>query len=176
MMKKIKKVQYYLALAIVSLMIFGACSNGNDDVNDEASFLICKIDGTLREFNYSLSANDRPEDFNSIHFVTIGGLEEKDPAKSPGFDFQLVSDEGAKETTYTVANGQGPELIGQYYIQTSNGTTSYRANGNTGSSFTLTITSITKWGVKGTFSGVLHHNGTYKTVTDGEFAAPYNKN
>lgn len=182
---KNKKTYLLTILVVLGLgTVFTACSNSDDTSPQEdgaEGYFKCKIDGTPRTFNYSLSANDKPDDFNAIHFVTIGGLEGNDPSKSPGFGFQLVSDEGAKETTYTVANGEGPELRGQYYTQdwvngNHVGTTSYRGDGSDGSTFTLTISSITNWGVKGTFSGLLENNGVYLSVTEGEFSAPYNKN
>lgn len=182
-MKKVnncKKPYVLTAIALLFVATFvTACSSGDsEDETPQANegFLKCKIDGTPRVFNYQVGANDKPDDFNAIHFVTVGGLETNDPRTSPGFDFQLISDEGAKETTYTAANESGPDLTGQYYVQTGTGTTSYMGNGNSGTSFTLTITSITNWGVKGTFSGVLKSNDVFVTVTDGEFAAPYNKN
>ena len=43
--------------------------------------------------------------------------------------------------------------------------------------FTLNITSIDDWGVKGTFSGLLRDaDDNYIEVTDGKFSAPYNTN
>jgi len=52
-------------------------------------------------------------------------------------------------------------------------------NGSDGSNFTLKITSLDSWGVKGTFSGKLRligGNNTFINVTEGEFSAPYNGN
>ena len=176
MKNTLNKIGLFLVLALLTV----SCSKDEAPSGDSDGFLRCKINGKLHEFNYSLSANDKPDDWNTIHFVTVGGHESKDMA-SPGFGFQLVSDEGAKETTYVTANGEGPELVGQYYIQNVVdgkivSTTGYRGDGSDGSSFTLNITSLTKWGVKGTFSGVLEGGGEFLTVTEGEFSAPYNKN
>lgn len=169
-----------IGLLLVLALLMVSCSKDDSSSDDSEVFFRCKINGKLHEFNHSLSANDKPDDWNTIHFVTVGGRESKDMA-SPGFGFQLVSDEGAKETTYVAANGEGPELIGQYYVQNVVdgkivSTTGYRGDGNDGSSFTLSITSLTKWGVKGTFSGVLEGDDVFLTVTEGEFSAPYNKN
>jgi len=56
------------------------------------------------------------------------------------------------------------------------GTTVYSGGRSSVTSFTLTITSLTDWRVKSTFSGKLElgTTNTYVTVTDGKFSAAYN--
>ncbi|WP_345233091.1 hypothetical protein [Olivibacter ginsenosidimutans] len=148
--------------------------------NTEEQFLGCKINGKSYTFNAHVNANDRPSE-EVVHFVVISGWENEDTATSPGFGIDLVLPEGAEEETYSVAGGSTSELDGQYYIQNFKdgkhiGTTVYDGGRTDGTKFTLTITSLTDWGVKGTFSGVLKLVGgsEYLTVTDGEFSAPYN--
>lgn len=124
-----------------------------------------------------VNANDKPAT-DTLHFVVIGGWEKQDMIK--GFGIHLLVPAGAKETTYSVAGGSIPELDGDYYIQNDEDgkmwTTTYSGGRTTGTQFTLTITSLTAWGVKGTFSGKLKLSGgdEYITVTDGKFSAPYN--
>jgi hypothetical protein len=165
-----------LVLAIVRL---SACKkNGGSAVGDGEKYLTCKINGKLHEFNYSVNANDKPAT-DTVHFVVIGGWEKQDMVTGFGIDMHLK--EGAKETTYTANDASDLLLAGKYYIQNMKdgkivGTTIYNGGDLDGSSFTLTITSLTKWGVKGTFSGKLKLLGgeEYVTVTEGKFSAPYN--
>lgn len=174
---------YRMLLFAVASMALCACSSsdgGGDDAGTADTYLRCKINGKPHEFKYRVNANDPPSE-EKIHFVVISGWETQDTGKSPGFGIDLVLPEGAAETTYEVAGGSVPELDAQYYYQNySNGqhtgTTVYSGGRSDGTSFKLTITSLTKWGVKGTFSGVLRLSGGDEVlqVTDGAFSAPYN--
>lgn len=176
------KKTFILPLFIVSLTASG-CSDddgGSTNTNPVAKgTLTCKINGQARDFSAMVSANDKPSEA-TIHFVTIGG-HETDDFKSPGFGFQLLSDEGAALGTYSTV---GSNLHGNYYVQNldSNGnitgTTTYYGDGSDATSFTMNITTLNEWGVEGTFSGVLKLTGgeEFLTVTDGKFSAPYNGN
>ncbi|MDV6169448.1 hypothetical protein R1T16_13515 [Flavobacterium sp. DG1-102-2] len=169
-----------LPLFLLAVTVTG-CSDDDGGSTSPAKqgTLTCKINGVARDFSYMVSANDKPSE-EVVHFVTISGHEEDD-FTSPGFGFQLVSEEGATTTTYTSADS---ELHGTYYIQNldSNGnitgTTTYHGNGSDGTSFTMKVTTLNEWGVEGTFSGVLQLTGgeEYVTITDGVFSAPYNGN
>lgn len=181
-----KKNKLYNLLFIVSILFIliglSACDKNDSDVDDQSEkYLICKLNGKEHRFNYHVNANDKPAE-ETVHFVVISGWEEENTATSPGFGIDLVLPEGAEEKTYSVAGGSTPELDGQYYIQHAEGgktwTTVYSGGRSTGTQFTLTITSLTDWGVKGTFSGKLRLSGgdEYITVTDGKFSAPYNGN
>lgn len=182
LIRTIIKKTFILPLFIVALSASGCSDDDGGSTNNNPAAkgtLTCRINGKEYNFSAMVSANDKPSEA-TIHFVTIGG-HESDDFKSPGFGFQLVSEEGATTTTYTSADS---ELYGNYYIQNLDssgnilGTTTYHGNGSDGTGFTLNITSLTEWGVEGTFSGVLKLTGgeEYLTVTDGKFSAPYNGN
>lgn len=168
-----------LLLLIFSLLTVGCGDDDGGSTNSSAKgYLTCKINGTDYDFSQQVNANDPPSE-EIIHFVTIGG-HLTDDFKSPGFGFQLVSEEGAVQgETYTSADS---ELHGNYYIQNLDdngniiGTTVYTGDGSDGSGFTMTITTLADWGVEGTFSGVLRNSesGEFLTVTDGKFSARYN--
>lgn len=159
--------------------ISGCSKNGGEATEGDAErFLTCKINGDYREFNYMVNANDKPAT-DTVHFVVIGGWEKQDMITGFGINMQIA--EGAKETTYVVNNASDLLLSGKYYIQSMKdgkivSTTIYNGGSVYGSDFTLTITSLTKWGVKGTFSGKLKRLGgeDFVTVTEGKFSAPYN--
>ncbi|MFA6246582.1 MAG: hypothetical protein WC615_06555 [Mucilaginibacter sp.] len=172
------KLACVVMMALAMMSLYGCKRNGGTATGDGEKFFTCKINGKLREFNYHVNANDKPAT-DTVHFVVVGGWEKEDMITGFGIDMQLK--EGAKETTYT-SNGTGNLLLsGKYYIQDMKdgkivGTTVYNGGDLDGSSFILTITSLTKWGVKGTFSGKLKLLGgdDYVTVTEGKFSAPYN--
>ena len=171
----------YACLSLLTLIVvsFASCSKNGGEVEEKGEkYLTCKINGEYREFNYFVNANDKPAT-DTVHFVVISGWEKQDKITGFGIDMHIA--EGAKETTYGGNDASDLLLSGKYYIQNMKdgkivGTTIYNGGSVTGSDFTLTITSLTKWGVKGTFSGRLRLVGgeDYVTVTDGKFSAPYN--
>ncbi len=180
LIKTIVKKTFLLPLFIIALTATG-CSDddGGSTTPAKKGILTCKVNGVARDYSYMVSANDKPSE-EIIHFITIGGHEEDD-FKSPGFGFQLVSEEGATTGTYTTADSN---LHGNYYFQNLDddgnilGTTTYYGDGSDVTSFEMKVTTLNEWGVEGTFSGVLKLTGgsEYLTVTDGVFSAPYNGN
>lgn len=167
-------------LCLLAPFVFCACKkgdNGGSVNNDTDAYLKCKINGEWLDFKYQVNANDPPSD-KVIHFVVIGG-NENSGVNGPSLTLRLTSSEGAKvNTTYNGYPNSTVELYFDYYYQTANGTVNYEGGhgGSEGSSAQLTITSLTDWGVKGTFSGVLINYKTKEayTVTEGSFSAPYN--
>lgn len=162
-----------------AMIAFSACKkNGGMAADDGEKFLTCKINGQYYEFNYRINANDKPAT-DVVHFVVISGWEKQDMIK--GFGIDLTLPEGVKEKTYAVSGTTAISLHGKYYIQNMKdgkivSTTGYNGGTSEGTSFSLTITSLSDWGVKGTFSGKLKLVGgdDYVTITDGKFSAPYN--
>ncbi|MDR6942925.1 hypothetical protein [Mucilaginibacter pocheonensis] len=172
----IRKAQLACLMALAIMGLSACKKNGGTVAGDVEKYLTCKINGKLHEFNYSVNANDKPAT-DTVHFVVIGGWEKHDMVTGFGIDMHLK--EGAKETTYTANDASDLLLAGKYSIQNMKdgkivGTTIYNGGDLDGSS--LTITSLTKWGVKATFSGKLKLLGgeEYLTVTEGKFSAPYN--
>lgn len=179
-MMRNKLISYKLGIFCLICIGFLGCgkSNTNGSGNDEVYFE-CKLNGKLHKFNFHTNANDKPPT-DKVQFVVIGGNETED-ILSPSFGIDMLIPESVKEQTYQVAGGSAPELDGQYCIQLFDGkkhtgTYCYMGGRNDKSNFKLTITSLTKWGVKGTFSGLLssYDDKTFITVTEGRFSAPYN--
>lgn len=173
-----KRLPIFLSLVLLSALFTGCSEDDGNTVSGEG-FLRCKLNGELREFNYFVNANDPPQE-ETVHFVVVGGFEEKNIKKSPSFEIMLVSEENIGKGTYSVAGESFPELDGQYCTQiydgeTHAGTECFIGGRSNGTYFTLNITSMDDWGVKGTFSGLLRdvdHN--LLEITEGEFAAAYN--
>ncbi|WP_345949179.1 hypothetical protein ABDD95_20245 [Mucilaginibacter sp. PAMB04274] len=180
-MKRLTSRAKFAILSVLALVIIGlsACNkNGGGGGDDTEKFLTCKINGKYHEFNYMVNANDKPAT-DTVHFVVIGGWENQD--MNIGFGINMQIKEGAKEATYKADHTSDLLLAGKYYIDDMKdgkvvGTTIFNGGDLEGSNFTLTITSLTKWGVKGTFSGKLKRldGEDYVTVTEGKFSAPYN--
>jgi len=172
----------FIAFTLLILTCLSSCSKNDGDIGDSSEkFLSCKLNGKEYNFNYHVNANDKPAE-EVVHFVVISGWEKEDMVTGFGIDL-LIPGDGVKEQSYSVAGGSVPELDGQYYIQNYKdgkimGTTVYSGGRSDGTQFTLTITSLTAWGVKGTFSGKLRLSAgdEYINVTDGKFSAPYNGN
>nr|WP_067059718.1 hypothetical protein [Mucilaginibacter sp. L294] len=170
------------AIAIICTLFLGC---GKKDIHNSGGdksegTMSCKINGKLHEFNYSTNANDKPST-GKVQFVVIGGWEQEDINKSPGFGIHLLVPSGAEEKAYSVAGTNSLELDGDYYIQNFKdgklvSTTTFSGGRTTGTNFTLKITSLTSWGVTGTFSGKLKLTGgeEYLNITEGQFSAPYN--
>ncbi len=175
----LKQPTAIVLLVAMVVMSFTSCKKGGGGADSsEDVYMSCKLNGTLHEFNYHVNANDHPAT-DTVHFVVIGGWEKEDMVTGFGIDMQI--DKGAKEATYVSNSAAGLLLSGKYYIQNMKdgkivNTTIYNGGDLDGSSFTMTITSLTKWGVKGTFSGKLRllDGNEFITVTDGKFSAPYN--
>ncbi|MBO9618591.1 MAG: hypothetical protein J7539_06085 [Niabella sp.] len=171
-----------ILLGLCCILSVQGCSKsgGSNSGNSGGAFLTCKINGQLHQFNSKVNANQKPVT-TTVHAVVVGGWEGEDTGKAPGFGITLTipGTTGVKEATYAVAGTTDLELDGQYYIQNiQNGqvvsTTSYSGGRTAGTNFTLTITSLTDWGVKGTFSGLLRNGDNFLTITEGSFSAPYN--
>lgn len=169
----------YGCMAILVLVMLGlsACSkNGGEATGDDKKYLTCKLNGKYCEFNYGVNANDKPTT-DTVHFVVIGGWEKRDMIK--GFGIDLTLPDGAKEKIYTVSGTTALSLHGKYYIQNMKdgkivSTSGYNGGTSEGTNFTVTITSLSDLGIKGTFCGKLKLVGGDDYVTEGKFSAPYN--
>jgi len=179
-MKKAWNRLQILTAALLIGLLHHSCGKSDNPITEEA-FLECKLNGDLHTFNNVTNANDPPAE-ETVHFVVIAGWEDADINKSPSFGIMMVSEENISEGTYHVAGGSSPELDGQYCLQLYDGedhvgTECFMGGRSSDTYFTLNITSIDDWGVKGTFSGLLRDaDDNYIEVTDGKFSAPYNTN
>ncbi|MCA5004289.1 hypothetical protein [Sphingobacterium bovistauri] len=171
------KINSLVFIFCATLLFLGCSKDNNTPETSKEAYFKFKLNGVQKEYKYHINANDPPSE-KVIHFVTIAAFESNNIATSTSLGFQLVSDKGAQIGTYLNNNANGDQLHATYAIQNvSNGqitgTTTYNTNETP---FTFQITSLTKSGVKGKFSGKLKLSGGSEIldVTEGEFSAPYN--
>src|SRR5690606_4235792 len=100
-MKLIGRAFKFVVFLFAALLT--SCGKGDDAATDDV-FFECKLNGELHTFNNMTNANDPPSE-ETVHFVVVGGWEDKDINKSPSFDIMLVSEENITEGTYHVAGG-----------------------------------------------------------------------
>lgn len=140
--------------------------------------------------NYYFRANvgGRKIDFHTVNFqgggndnrweqIVIGGYETSYPTTSggqvpPSLDFEIWR-LGGNIGPGTYATPAESEMIARYAVQTPDGTHLY--NSSYGDDvFTVNIETISKKGIKGTFSGTVRDlNGNAISVTEGAFDLPY---
>ncbi|RWX03501.1 hypothetical protein [Flavobacterium cerinum] len=108
LIKSTIKKAVILPVLLLLLTATGCSDDDGGKTNTNPSterYLTCKINGQERNFSYRVSANDPPSE-DIIHFVSIGGHEAED-LNSPGFGFDLISEEGAAVgTTYTAPSSE----------------------------------------------------------------------
>lgn len=171
--------QFLLGLLLV--LFSSACSSdggGSDSEPNSGSdyYFRANLDGRKIDFktvNFQGGGND-----NRFEHVTVGGFEGPHPTKvgdlmPPSLDFEIWKLGGdIKAGTYSTPVDQ--EMVARYAIQTSNGTILYSTR-TADDVFTVKIESISKKGIKGTFSGKVRNMDSGKAIeiTDGVFNLPY---
>lgn len=174
--------KFYTAVAFFLILFITSCGKGDNSsgngLNSDA-YIKCNIDGQVRNFSYYANANDKPAS-DKVQAVVIGGWEGSDMLKTPAIVIRLNKLDGIIPGEYSSEN-KTYELSSDYYYQEyKNGvidnTVSYTADGSLETDIKLSITSLNNWGVKGKFSGKyrLSTSNEWKTITNGEFAVPYN--
>lgn len=163
---------FFLALVLVSC---SSDDNGSDNSGSDYYFR-ATLDGRKIDFydvNFQGSGND-----NRFEHITVGGFEAPYPTKvgeqiPPSLDFEIWRIGGdIKAGTYSTPAES--EMIARYTIQTANGTIVYNTS-TADDIFTLKIESISKNGIKGTFSGKVRnlYSGKAIEITEGTFNLPY---
>ncbi len=164
-------------LLIVLSMGVSSCSK-DDDISDHP-----------QNYYFRASIDNRKVDFHSVKFqgggndnrwehIVIGGNEKSTPTDgslpSPSLDFEIWKQGGdIKAGTYATPAEEG--MIARYAVQTNNGTLLYNTS-VADDVFTVHIESISKDGIKGTFSGKLRSmEGQAIDVTEGSFNLPYDE-
>lgn len=168
----VKQFFYVSILAV----LFSACSSdekGSDENNSDYYFKAA-LDGRKINFynvNFQGGGND-----NRFEQIVIGGDET--PSKTgqlapPSLDFEIWKLGGdIKAGTYSTPTDQ--EMVARYAVQTPNGTILYNTRA-ADDIFTVKIESISKSGIKGTFSGKVRNldSGAVIEITEGTFNLPY---
>ena len=159
------------------VMIFSACSsddNGSDNNNSDYYFK-ATLNGRAMTF-YNVNFQGSGDD-NRFSHITIAGFEDHYPTAQGtvpnSLDFEIWRTGGdIKAGNYSTSTE--PEMVSRYAVQTSNGTIVYSTQ-PFNDIFTVKIESISKNGIKGTFSGKLRNleSGKAIEVTEGSFNLPY---
>lgn len=159
---------------IMITICLSACSKNDDggDVPTGDYYLRAKVGGKAINFfkvNFQGGGND-----NRIEHIVIGGHETSYPPSgpvSPSLDFEIWKI-GGNITPGTYAT-PAENMIARYAIQKSDGTLLY--NTSYGDDvFTVKIETISKTGIKGTFSGTVRNlAGESISIADGAFNLPY---
>ncbi|WP_231595904.1 hypothetical protein [Sphingobacterium endophyticum] len=179
-MRKFGNLLLFFIVIMLTGVLMNSCGKSEDPIKGEA-YLECKLNGKLHKFNSVTNANDPPAE-ETVHFVVVAGFENDDVVKAPSFGITLVSEENITEGIYHVEGGSSPELDADYCLQIYEGenfveTKCYSGGRLSDTHFSLNITSLDDWGVKGTFSGRLRDvDDKIIEVTEGKFSAPYNIN
>jgi len=152
---------------VVSLAVLTLASCKKDKNDKPAYHFSAKIDGVKKDFNYSVLAQllgDNQSGYN-LFIIGVGG-NSVNPL--PTFDLDINADAPIETKTYQTIQSQSQwEADGSYWLD---GQTSYDSDGQ---DFSITITSLTATGVKGTFSGTIEDRSTgdINTITEGTFSA-----
>lgn len=160
----------------ISAIVFSGCSSdeGGADKTESNYYFRATLDGRKVEFytvNFQGGGND-----NRFEHIVIGGYEAPFPklgeSLPPSLDFEIWKLGGdIKAGTYSTPTDE--EMVARYAIQTPNGTIIYSTR-TADDIFTVKIESISKSGIKGTFSGTVRNldSGKAITITDGTFNLP----
>ncbi|RZJ54458.1 MAG: hypothetical protein EOO44_04930 [Flavobacterium sp.] len=168
-------LQLFFYTAISTIVLSGCSSDeGGSDKNESDYYFRATLDGRKVDFynaNFQGGGND-----NRFEHIVIGGYETPFPKIGeplpPSLDFEiwkLGSD--IKAGTYSTPAEE--EMVARYAIQTTNGTILYSTR-TADDIFTVKIESISKSGIKGSFSGTVRNldSGKAITITEGTFNLP----
>jgi len=155
------------------------------------SLSACKKDGgggeLTGDYYFSARLDGRKIDFHTVNFqgsgadgrfehIVVGGYETSYPTSGgpvpPSLDFEIWK-LGGNITPGSYATPAEQKMIARYAVQKSDGTLLYNTS-FANDIFTLKIESISKTGIKGTFSGTLRNMaGQSISVSEGSFNLPY---
>lgn len=161
----------------LTVLLFSACSSDSGSDNSESDYYFkAALDGRDVSFymvNFQGGGND-----SRFEMINVGGFEKPFPSKAgelapPSLDFEIWKI-GGDITPGTYSTPQEPEMVARYAVQTAEGTILYSTR-TADDIFTVKIESISKSGIKGTFSGKVRNMDTGKVleITQGRFNLPY---
>ncbi|BDU26106.1 hypothetical protein [Flavobacterium sp. GSB-24] len=169
-----KKLFYVSVFAV----LLSACSSddGGSDKTASDYYFRATLDGRKIDFytvNFQGGGND-----DRFEQIVIGGFEAPHPTKvgeqlPPSLDFEIWK-LGGNITAGTYSTPVDEGMVARYAIQTPNGTILYNTR-TADDIFTVKIESVSKSGIKGTFSGKVRNmeSGAVINITDGSFNLPY---
>jgi hypothetical protein len=176
---KNKTARFVKQLFYVSILtvLFSACSSSDSESNNNESdyYFKATLDGRKINFynaNFQAAGND-----NRFEYIILGGSEAPYPKIAgeqlpPSLDFEIWKI-GGNITAGTYSTPAELEMVARYAVQTANGTILYSTRA-ADDVFIVKIESISKNGIKGTFSGKVRNleSGVAVEVTDGSFNLP----
>jgi hypothetical protein len=164
---------FYLAVLAISL---SACSKdkGSGPQTTGDYYFRASLDGRKVDFhtaNFQGSGDD-----GRFEHLVVGGYETSYPASGgpipPSLDFEIWR-LGGNITTGTYSTPAEQKMIARYAVQNPDGTLLYNTS-FANDVFTLKIETISKTGIKGTFSGTVRSMaGKAISITEGSFNLPY---
>lgn len=159
---------------LLILSILASCSK-DEFAREKEAYMAFMLNGEYNDFSTHVSGNDPPLS-DLIQFVVVSG-KEKDDHHATSIGFDLLDEAGLTTgsyhtsdsdlyATYTIQLVEHGEWIGSHVYNT----------GESGTYFRVEIDKLDRWGVRGTFDGVLRSTDTGEIIriTEGRFAAPYN--
>ena len=169
----VKHILYVSVLAV----LFSACSSdeGGSDKAESDYYFKATLDGRKIDFytvNFQGGGND-----NRFEQIVIGGYEapfsKAGELAPPSLDFEIWK-QGGDITAGTYSTPTDQEMVARYAVQTKDGTILYSTR-TADDIFTVKIESISKSGIKGTFSGKVRNldSGIAIEITEGTFNLPY---
>ncbi|WP_289659184.1 hypothetical protein [Flavobacterium panacagri] len=168
--------QLFCILGLTFLFVACSSDDSRSDQTESDYYFRASLDGRKVDFydvNFQGGGND-----NRFEHIVVGGFEAPYPTKvgdqiPPSLDFEIWRTGGdIKAGTYSTPTE--PEMVARYAVQKQNGTIVYSTR-TADDIFTLKIESISKNGIKGTFSGKVRNldSGVAIEITEGTFNLPY---
>ena len=169
-----------VTFSVIMIALFASCKKSNSSSSYQIS---ASVDGTSKNFNIATIASRT--NVNGVTMISIQGIA----STSTGENFEIDVSNGPSSDSIVAGNysdtSSNFNVSGVYM---SNATTEYDAGtmlaydaSNTGTTLTnhlkLTITSMDKTSIRGTFSGDFYFNddisAAKKTITSGNFYAKF---
>lgn len=171
------RILQQLVYVSILAVLFCACSSNDNgsDLNESDYYFKATLNGRKINFyntNFQGGGND-----NRFEHIIVAGFEDHYPTAAgtipPSLDFEIWRT-GGDIVAGTYSTPVEPEMVARYAIQTPDGTIVYSTNA-ADDVFTVKIESISKSGIRGTFSGKVRNlnSGTAIEITEGSFNLPY---
>ncbi|MBS1530165.1 MAG: hypothetical protein JSU01_07655 [Bacteroidetes bacterium] len=163
----------FLLPAICLLLVFTSCKKKNDVT--PVNTLTATVDGINMNFNSNMTAriDGNFTGTGNIDLVVEGFATNGSTNNMLGISFITANLNSITAGTYTAANANNtPPIWAAITYNDNSSASTHNYLTYTTVPFTITITSISKTNIQGTFSGVvadLNNSSNTKTITNGKF-------
>ncbi|MFH6968796.1 hypothetical protein [Flavobacterium sp. FlaQc-28] len=163
-----------IVVVLISLVLLVNCSKNDNETQLVDAHLEMKMNGELKKFNNSLSAQTAYEN-DKIVTLIVAGLKDPNPGETDSFDIHIVDiDNGITTRTFLnpVNNNLNYDLYSNYFNNLTN--KYFSSSYNDPQEFKVIITGLANNCVKGTFSGKIRKDNNQEVIiiTEGSFIAP----